>query len=273
MTEAYSQFAETRVFNQGDKPKFKVKGLGRQRAKQFITRVGLAGLYETFKLGETWFDVKTSAIGGAVNVGFEEFLDGRVDFAELIQIVMEGMDELIQREIAKALIASIDQLPTNNNFSAAGFDEAGMDRLITIASAYGTPTIYCTRQFASKMLPAQTANASWVSDRMRDERWNVGYLAVYKGVNVVILPQGIEDETNTRFTIDPGYAWVIPSDGNTKPVKIAFEGGMHMKDLENYDWSHEIHFYQKVGVGVIMTNNICVYTDTALKGKLNINGQ
>lgn len=268
ITEAYAQFAETKTFTQGDRPIFKIKGLGKKRAKQFITRVGLAGLYETFKLGETWFEVKTSAIGGAAHIGFEEFLDGRVDFSELIQIVMEGLDELVYKEIARAMMASIDQLPAANKVAVANFDEAGMDRLISVASAYGTPTIYCTREFAVKMVP----QTGWISDAMRDARWSVGYLANYKGVNVVILPQSFEDETNSTKIVDPGYAWIIPSDGNTKPVKVAFEGTLHMKDIENHDWSHEIHFYQKVGVGVIMTNNISIYKDTALAGHMNVMG-
>lgn len=265
IADAYQQFAETKTFKQGDRPIFRIKGLGRKRAKQFITRVGLAGLYETFKLGETWFEVKTSAIGGAAHVGFEEFLDGRVDFAELVQLVMEGMDELIYKEIAKAMMASINQLPAANQGTINGFNEQLMDRLVSVAAAYGTPTIYCTREFAVRMVPQE----GWVSDAMRDARWSVGYLADYKGTRVVILPQTFTDETNATKAIDPGYAWVIPSDGNTKPVKVAFEGTLHMKDIENYDWSHEIHFYQKVGVGVIMTNNICVYKDTELAGKMN----
>lgn len=261
----YSQFAEVKTYPQSTRPIFKVPNLGKMRAKQFITRVGLAGLYETFKLGETWFEVKTSAIGGAASVGFEEFLDGRVNFAELTQIVLKSMNDLIYKEIAKSMIASINQLPAANQAVFNGFDDKLMDRLVTVVSAYGTPTIYCTREFAVNMIPAD----GWVSDSMKDTMWANGYLGTYKGTRVVVLPQTFEDDTNARKVIDPGYAWVIPSDGRTKPVKVAFEGTMHMKDLENYDWSHEIHYYQKVGVGCIMTNNIGVYTDTQLLGKLN----
>ena len=78
-------FAETKTFKQGDKPMFRRKiNSARTRAKQFITRVGLAGIYEVFKLGgEESFEVQTSAIGGAAQIGFEEFLDGRADFAEV----------------------------------------------------------------------------------------------------------------------------------------------------------------------------------------------
>lgn len=263
--ERYGDFAEVKTFAQGDRPVFTRK-VGRLRAKQFITRVGLAGVYEVFKLGSESFEVTTSAIGGAAQIGFEEFLDGRADFAEVINIVMEGMDELIYREIALALMASVGNLPEANKVAVAGFDEVAMDRLIQVASVYGVPTIYCTREFAVKMVPKD----GWISDAMRDAMWSVGYLANYKGVRVVILPQSFEDETNSKKVIDPGYVWVIPSGGNDKPVKVAFEGDTHARERENEDWSRDIQVYRKVGVAVIMTNNIGSYVDTALKGKLDV---
>lgn len=266
LINAYGQFAEIQTFAQGDRPVFK-RRTGKTRAKQFITRVGLAGVYETFKLGSESFEVGTSAIGGATQIGFEEFLDGRVNFAELTQIIMDGMDELIYREIAQALMGAIDQLPAANRVSAVGFDETGLDRLVTTASAYGTPTIYCTREFAVKIIPAE----GWISDEIRNERWNTGYLANYKGVRVVILPQTLEDETNSRKVIDPGYAWVIPSGAGEKPVKVAFEGTTHVRERnDNDDWSRDIQVYRKVGVGVMMTNNIFSYVDTQLQGKLDV---
>ena len=41
-----------------------------------------------------------------------------------------------------------------------------------------------------------------------------------------------------------------------------------MRERENEDWSRDVQLYQKVGVGVIMTNNLCSYIDNTLKGKL-----
>jgi hypothetical protein len=260
----YGQFAEVRTFAQGDKPIF-TRRLGKVRAKQFITRVGLAGVYETFKLGSEAFEVQTSAIGGAAKIGFEEFLDGRVDFAELTQIIMDGMDELIYCEIAKALTSSIEQLPVANRVATVGFDEGGMDFLVQNASAYGSPTIYCTREFAVKMLPKD----AWISEAMKDARWNVGYLANYKGARVVILPQSFTDESNSQKIVDPGYVWVLPTGSDIKPVKVAFEGQTQVRERDdNDDWSRDIQVYRKVGVGVMMTNNIFSYVDTSLKGKL-----
>lgn len=266
--ERYADFAEIKTFAQGDKPVFTLRK-GHARAKQFITRVGLAGVYEVFKLGTDSFDMQTSAFGGAAQIGFEEFLDGRADFAEVLNIVLEGMDEVIYREIAKALMGAVGQLPEANRHAVAGFDEIGMDRLVSVASAYGAPVIYCTREFAVKMIPQE----NWISDDMRNTMWNVGYLGNYKGCRVIVLPQSFEDETNARKVIDPGYAWVIPSGGNDKPVKIAFEGTTHVRERENEDWSRDVQVYRKVGVGVIMTNNICSYIDTALAGKLDVIAQ
>ena len=266
---AYEQFAEVKTFKQGDKPLFRRKlGNSRTRAKQFITRVGLAGVYEVFKLSamEESFEVQTSAIGGAAQIGFEEFLDGRVDFAELTNLVMESMDELIYREIAEALKASVNQLPAANRVTTNGFDEAAFDKLLTIAAAYGEPTIYCTFEFAVKMIPQE----AWrYTEAMKAELWKTGRLADYKGKRVVILPQGFEDETNTTKVIDPGYAWIIPTGADTKPVKVAFEGGTLVREVDsNHDWSKEFHVYQKVGVVAMLANNICTYVDTELAGEM-----
>ena len=268
VTKQYEAFAEVKTFAQGDKPIFRRQLTSNKRAKQFITRVGLAGRYEVFKLGknEESFEVQTSAIGGAAQIGFEEFLDGRVDFAEVTRIVMEGMDDLIYEEVGKALASSINQLPPANRVVTAGFDEAAFDRLLTIASAYGEPTIYCTYEFAVKLVPTE----GWrYTDAMKAELWNNGRLATYKGRKVVILEQGFVDETNTTKVIDPGYCWIIPAGANTKPVKIAFEGNTLVSERDNnWDWSREIQVYKKVGVVCMMTNDICSYVDTSLLGQM-----
>lgn len=257
--DRYGMFAEIKTFNQGDKPVF-TKREGRQRAKQFITRVGLAGIYEVFKLDNSTFEVPTSAFGGAAQIGFEEFLDGRADFAELMEIIMEGLDNAVYSEIAKALKAGINQLPANNKKTHAGFDEANFDSLIAIARAYGQPAIYCTYELAAKILPKE----AWISNDMKNQRNAQGFISQYKGVTIIVLPQSFTDATNSETVIDPSYAWIIPSGGNDKPVKVAFEGETIVDEYVNKDRSREIQVYKKFGVVAVMTNNICVYEDTTL---------
>ena len=261
--EQYGAFAEIKTFKQGEKPIFtqRITQASKRRAKQFIGKVGLAGLYEVFKLDGQSYEVTTNAIGGAAQIGFEEFLDGRVNFADVLDIVLEGLDECIYIEIERQLKGAVDHVQTANKTSQVGFDEAEMDRLVSIADAYGQATIYCTYEFAATMVPSE----GWASDAMKNQRWENGYLANYKGHKVIVLPQSFEDEANTVKVIDPSFAWIIPTGGNDKPVKIAFEGETIVDEYTNYDRSKEVQVYKKVGVRAIFTNNICVYENTSLK--------
>ena len=262
--QQYGQFAEIKFFGQGQKPVFiqKISASSKRRALQFITRVGLAGLYEVFKLDGKSFEVQTNAIGGAAQVGFEEMLDGRMNLAELFNIVLEGIDRAIYIEIESALKASVSQLTGANKVTRTDFNEKEMDRLVSIADSYGRAVIYCTFDFAATMIPSDGWTA--MSNGMKEAMWNNGYLGNYKGHQVIVLDQSYEDDTNSVKVIDPSYAWIIPA-GTDKPVKIAFEGQTIVRDRDNDDMSMEIQVYKKVGVGTIIQNNFCVYQNTSLK--------
>lgn len=261
--QAYGQFADVQQFAQGVKPVYKVKisEASKKRAKQFVTRVGLAGRYEIFKLDGYSMEIQTAAYGGASRVEWEELLDNRMTMNDYYSLVLEGMDEAIYREIAKALVAAVGNIKAINKVVHNAFDETAMDQLLTTADAYGKSTIYCTFEFAATMIPAN--NATW-SDGMKEQIWNNGYFTTYKGHQVIILPQSFTDVTNDEKVIDPSYAWIIPT-GAEKPVKIAFEGSAQVKSFDNRDWSTEIQTYQKFGVGTYMINpGICVYQNTSL---------
>lgn len=261
--QQYGMFAEVKQFAQGDKPVFvqRITEASKRRAKQFVTKVGLAGHYEVFKLDGKSYEVQTSAYGGAAQIGFEEFLDGRITMADVLDLVLEGMDDKIYAEIEKALIAAVGSLQTANKTAQTGFVENELDKLLAVADTYGSgkATIYCTFDFAAKMIPSDAR----MSDGMKDKIWNTGYLGDYKGHRVIVLEQSFEDETNEKKVIEPGYVWIIPGSAE-KPVKIAFEGTSHMRETENEDWSKSVHIYQKVGVAATITNDICVYQDTSL---------
>lgn len=263
--QQYEQFADISTVAQGDKVVFvrRITEASRMRAKQFVTQVGLAGRYETFMLDGERLEVKTSAIGSAARIGFEEFLDGRIQFSDLTDVIIEAMDEYIYREIAKALATAVEELPAPNKVTASTFDTASMDRLLAIADAYaGAPaTIYCTYEFAATMLPAE----AWASSDMKDTIWGEGYLPRYKGHNIVLLPQSMEDATNAKKVIDPSNAYIINS-GVEKPVKIAFEGQTAVREVsDNDDWSRDMQTYKKFGVAILTNPSICVYKNSSLK--------
>lgn len=83
-----------------------------------------------------------------------------------------------------------------------------------------------------------------------------------------ILPQGFTDATHTTKAIDPGYCYIFP--GAVKPVKVVMEGSTIVDEYVNKDRSREIQVYKKVGVGVVMTPDICVYVNTELAGDYSV---
>jgi len=266
----YGQFADVKTYAQGDKPVFRVRisEASKKRAKTFVTRVGLAGRYEVFKLDGFTLEVPTAAYGGAASIGFEEFLDGHITMSDVYDLVLEGLDEAVYREIAKALVAMANDAKFNprNKVSSATFNEDEFDRLLATADAYGQSTIYCTFEFAATMKPA---NSSMWSDGMKEEIWNNGYFTTYKRHRVIVLPQSFEDADNATKVLDPRFAYIIPT-GSEKPVKVAFEGQTAVREQENADWSREIHTYKKFGVAVYNINpGICVFKNTTLNKNNN----
>lgn len=272
--QQYEMFAEVQQVPQGDKYIFvqRVTEASKKRAKQFVTRVGLAGVYEVFKLDGQKFEVQTNAIGGACQIPFEEFLDGRISWADVYDVLLEGMNEYIYAEIEKGLVAlaTSTKLPSNNKAANSGFSEAKMDKLLQIADSYsanGKATIFCTFEFAATMIPTTGWAASYnYSDSMKNELWEKGFFANYKGHNVVILRQSLVDTTNTTKVIDPAYAWIIPNGADSKPIKIVFEGQTQVREIETQgDWSRHLDTYKKVGIGIITVNpGICVFKNENL---------
>lgn len=262
--DRYMDFAEVKNIPQGDKAVFKLKitEAARKRAKSFVTRVGLAGRYETFMLDGRSLEVQTSAIGGAARIGFEEVLDGRWTFSDMVELTLEGMDEYILKEIAKALESAVKTLPAVQRHDADSFDEAAFDELLAICGAYGQPTIYCTFEFASKMKPAE----AWASNEHKNALWNRGMIDSYKGHTIVILPQSFEDERNLTKVFDPAQCYIMPTGQDNKPVKLVFEGPTCVREVQDLDdWSMDMQTYKKFGIATFFNNWMCSYRNNSLK--------
>lgn len=268
--QQYEQFADVQSIAQGDKAVFRLRvtEAAKKRAKAFVTRVGLAGRYETAILDGRELTVNTSAVGYAIRIGFEEFLDGRYSFADFTDIMLEGMNEYIYAEIAKALVQATEELPTANKYTGTAFDEAKMDQLLAISDSYGNgaSTIFCTKEFAYTMKPA---SADWASSEMKNTLWENGMFTTYKNHPVVILEQSMVDATNTEKVIDPSKAFIMANVGE-KPVKVVFEGATQVRSVEdNDDWSRDLQSYTKFGVAVFSNPSICVFENTSLTKATN----
>lgn len=268
--DAVGRFAEVQVVGQGQKALFK-RSLGRNRAKKFLTQVGLSGVYETFRLDKTTFEVPAMAIGGAVTIDFERFLDGAEDMAELMDIITEGLTDSVFIEVQKALKAAINATgrPDANKVSENTFDAKSMIKLINVVKAYGSnAVIFAPPEFVAAMgpdaiAPVGTNYQGIYHPQDIDAIHNTGYINLFRGTPIVQIPQSFIDETNTKTWIDPQLAYVLPTDGE-KVVKVVLEGQTQVHDFTNRDNSMEIHVYKKMGAAILTHHNWGIYQNTGI---------
>lgn len=261
--DVLGQFAEIKSVPQGQKALFRVNGLGRNRAKKFLTQVGLSGLYETFRLDSSTFELGGKAIGGAASIDFERFLDGADNMADLMDIVTEGLTDAVFGEVQKALVAAFKVMPDTNKHTNSTFVPKEMLRIVNVVKAYGgNAIIFATPEFVGEMGPDAIAPNTYHDDDI-DAIHKTGRIKIFRGTPIVEIPQSFVDDDNVHTWINPQYAYILPT-GKEKVVKIVFEGNTQVWDLKNPDNSMEIHTYKKIGTAIMTYHNWGIYQNTGI---------
>ena len=266
--DAVGIFAEVQTVAQGQKALFKKK-IGRARAKKFLTQVGLSGVYETFRLDNSTFEVSAHAIGGAATIDFERMLDGAENLSEYVAILTEAQTDAVYGEVQKALRAAADQMQATNKVIANTFNSDNMIKLVNVVKAYGNgAVIFAPPEFVAAMGPDAIApvGANYQGiyhPQDIDAIHNTGYINIFRGTPVVQIPQSFVDEKNVKTWIDPQLAYVLPT-GNERVVKVVFEGNTQIYDFVNRDQSMEIHTYRKLGTAILTYHNWGIYKNTGI---------
>ena len=270
----FGSFAEVQSVNPGEKIVFKQR-TGVSRGKRFVTVAAEYGTYRTFNVDSRDITMSPRVYAGAAILELGDFLCGRVDMAELMDIIIEGLSDSIYKEVQGALKAAIkaEDRPAANKAVVAGFDAAEFDKIINTVAAYGdSVTIYCTRAFASTLYNAPgwagDSNPMTALQDYNDVR-EMGYVGRYKGNNVVLLSQSFTDETNTEKVVDDQYAYIMPA-GKEKPVKIGIEGGTLIDEQRLQDGSVEVQAQHMFDVAVVANNYWGIYRNTELESNYSI---
>ena len=258
----FDGFTTTQQFAANEEPEFSLRRDTKHiRARKFAVLGASAGSYEVFKLAkESKIRVNITAVTDACQIGFEDFVSGRIDWNQMLEAVSLGMEDRIYDEILKCLDVVETNLPANNKATSADFDPTALEKVIATVSAYGTPTIFCTERFASII----TEGSDWASAEEKLARRNVGYLAAYKGAKIVIIPQTFTDENNTDKVNKDSKAYVLPA-GVGSIFYVALQGDTQVRNVENEDWSIELQTYKRFGVAALAYNDLGVVEITSLK--------
>ena len=270
--DAMNQFAEVITLKQGETKVFKRGGLGRNRAKKFLTQAGLSGVYESFRLDTETFTVNMKAIGGAVSIDFERMLDGAETLAEFMDVLTEAQVDGIYGEVQKALMAAHENMPTPNKV-LGDYKAESLLNIVNVVKTYGGgATIFASPEFIAAMGPdaivpaiAGVAQAIYNPKDIEDIA-AYGRVKMFRGTPIVELRQSFVDEKNEQVMIHPQYAYILPT-GKEKVVKVLMEGQTQIWDYVNADQSVEVNTYRKIGVGVLTYNNWGIYQNTSIKAE------
>ena len=261
--DAMNQFAEVITLKQGETKVFKRGGLGRNRAKKFLTQAGLSGVYESFRLDTETFTVNMKAIGGAVSIDFERMLDGAETLAEFMDVLTEAQVDGIYGEVQKALMAAHENMPTPNKL-IGDYKAENLLAIVNVVKTYGGgATIFASPEFIAAMGPdaivPALANAHAIyNPKDIEDIATTGRIKMFRGTPIVELRQSFVDEKNEQVMIHPQYAYILPT-GKEKVVKVLMEGQTQIWDYVNADQSVEVNTYRKIGVGILTYNNWGIY--------------
>jgi len=273
---ALSPFAEVQVVGLGEKAIFKQK-TGKMRAKKFLTYAGINGVYETFRLDSSTFELggQNVAIGGTIDLA--RLMDGAENLADVMDVINTALQDAVYVKVTQALRAAFDvaNVPAANRKSTASFESDKMVQLLNVVRSYGNPVIFAPGEFVAAMgadaivpistygNPAAAGIQGVYSPDDIEAIHRTGYINIFRGAPIVQIPSSFVDENNEKTYVDPQLAYVLPS-GNEKVVKVVLEGPTIIRDYENRDGSMEIYAEKKIGTAILTYYNWGIYKNTGI---------
>lgn len=272
LEDRVKDFAEVKQFARDAEVVFTVKNKGRRRAQLSIVRGQRGGLYQAARLDAVNLTLPTYVETVGVFVTLEEILLGKYTLVELMDNILDGFVERLYVNVIEALQNAT--VPEANKGAAAGFDPEAIDPVIRVVAAYGRPIIMGFHNTVAKITNAQGWTGTYPNVPAGDlaDIRDYGMVGVYKGTPVIKLPNYIANEvTNDEWLLDESKMFILPA--GEKPVKVALKGDLHIQEVEHPAGSEEWAAHKLLGVGLLLANNVGIYTDTGeVNGDTGITG-
>lgn len=206
------------------------------------------------KLYQGKLAIATEKLAIKIYEEFDRFIAGRIDWATMVDRVQLSYAHEVSLRIYNAIYDSYDTLTAPFQVSGT-FDETKLlDAIAHVEASTGQrAVVFGTKRALAKIITADT------SDGMKDKLNLLGHYGMFRGTDLLELPQAHKSGTN-EFAIADDFLLVVPN--GEKIVKIILEGDVYIYDTEagqRNDEQIEFFFGRKVGVGVLKSDNYAIY--------------
>ena len=259
-------FAEIKQIPRDGRAVFSVKSTlaSKRRVMKGIQKGARGGIYKARRLDGANFVAETMVETVAYQMTLEDILTGNRTVKELIDVLANAWTEKIYYEVFMAISAAAQSAPSINQVVGQNDEivNAELDKIISIVSGYGTPVILGFNQHLALLGNTYIENAAGLRTATNQDAADIrakGYVGVYKGTDVVRLPNYIAAH------LDDEVEWIFPEDrlfilpAGEKPVKVVLQGESYTAEVNQPHGGMEWHQHRMMGVGVLFNEYIATY--------------
>lgn len=192
---------------------------------------------------------------------FERVVTGAEEFAKFVNKMYEAYDRYVKNALYDAMVgyatALTGQFKKTGSITAENLN--ALCELVSTATGYPV-MIMGTKTALNNVIGLQ--NASYISEKMRDEHYRTGTLGMWEGKELVEIPQVFEKGKVGAYKIDNTLLWVMPA-ADLKFIKLVNEGDTQLRAITdkdtNMDMTYEQEIQTKLGVAVMLNSAFGVY--------------
>jgi len=251
LVDKFNRFADIRDVELGDNPEFLVEDTSLFRVASIAngnTDIRRQKLYDKKLI------VPVEKLAIKIYEELDRFIAGRIDWNKMIDRVRLSFGNGIALRIFNAIHSSYDSLTAP--FKEQGtFDEGKLlDMVAHVEASTGqAAAVFGTKKALSNI------KVDDASDAMKDEFNSIGFYGVFRGTELIQLPQAHIPGTY-NFAIDDNFLLVVPN--GERIVKVVLEGDAYVYDTppgSRNDEQIEFFFGRKAGVGVLLADRFGIY--------------
>ena len=260
-----AQFAEVRRFARNEKVEFVIPTTYGSTRRQYtaVRRSARGGVYRAYRLDGKVLDMEMYPWAVAYAVTLEDLLTGQRTIAELLSIITNAWVERIFRDVVDALFTAAAAAPAPNQNTGSNFSPADLDDIIEVIGAYGNPFIFGFRKSVAKIINVTLTNAGGAVMADLDDIRRQGFVQIYKGIPVVMMPDYFINVDNAPFVFEDYRDTLLVLPANERPVKVAFKGEGYTQEIQQATGGVEYQNHQIVGMTVLFNNHIGSYEFTS----------